>query len=69
MLWVWHNKLIIKEMFNLGGGWSIKEAIMNISIFLVSIMKRRPWSSHRGSVEMNLTSIHENADLIPGLSQ
>ena len=26
-------------------------------------------SSSRGSVEMNLTSIHEDAGLIPGLSQ
>ena len=26
-------------------------------------------SSHRGSVEMNLTGIHEDADLIPGLVQ
>ena len=25
--------------------------------------------SHRGSVEMNLTSIHEDAGLIPGLFQ
>ena len=27
------------------------------------------WSSHRGSVEMNLISIHEDAGSIPGLSQ
>ena len=26
-------------------------------------------SSHHGSVEMNLTSIHEDAGLIPGLDQ
>ena len=26
-------------------------------------------SSHRDSVEMNLTSIHEEAGLIPGLDQ
>ena len=26
-------------------------------------------SSHCGSVEMNLTSIHEDAGLIPGLAQ
>ena len=24
------------------------------------------WSSHRGSVEMNLTGVHEDAGLIPG---
>ena len=27
------------------------------------------WSFHRGSVEMNLTSIHEDASLIPDLAQ
>ena len=27
------------------------------------------WSSRRGSVEMNLTSNHEDTGLIPGLSQ
>ena len=27
------------------------------------------WSSHCGSAVMNLTSIHENAGLIPGLAQ
>ena len=27
------------------------------------------WSSHYGSVEMNLTSIHEDAGWIPGLTQ
>ena len=27
------------------------------------------WSSHRGSAETNLTSIHEDTGLIPGLTQ
>ena len=27
------------------------------------------WSSHCGSVVMNLTGIHEDAGLIPGLAQ
>ena len=30
---------------------------------------QEPWRSLRGSVETNLTSIHENAGLIPGLTQ
>ena len=33
------------------------------------VYKRHYWSSHHGSVEMNLTSIHEDAVLIPGLAQ
>ena len=28
----------------------------------------RNWSSHRGSVETNMTSIHEDAVSIPGLT-
>ena len=27
------------------------------------------WNSHHGSVEMNLTGIHEDAGCIPGLAQ
>ena len=27
------------------------------------------WSSHRGAAEMNLTRIHEDVGLIPGLAQ
>ena len=42
--------------------------------YLFSLSKRNPkiylfiyfWSSHCGSVEMNLTSIHEDTGLIPG---
>ena len=29
----------------------------------------QPWSSHCGSAETNLTSIHEDAGSIPGLTQ
>ena len=31
--------------------------------------KRKIWSSHRGSAEANLTSIHEDVGSIPGLAQ
>ena len=31
--------------------------------------KENVWHSHCGTVEMNLTSIHEEAGLIPGLTQ
>ena len=34
-----------------------------------TIRKNYAWSSHRGSAEMNLTSIHEEAGSIPGLPQ
>ena len=33
------------------------------------IKKSRTWSSCCGSVEMNLTNTHEDAGLIPGLTQ
>ena len=31
--------------------------------------KKLSWSSHSGSMGMNLTSTHEDAGLIPGLAQ
>ena len=31
--------------------------------------KKQTGNSHRGSVETNLSSIHEDAGLIPGLAQ
>ena len=33
------------------------------------LYKMGSWHSRRGSVETNLASIHENAGLIPGLTQ
>ena len=34
-----------------------------------TLYKKNDWSSHCGSVETNLTSIHENAGSIPGPAQ
>ena len=36
---------------------------------ILMIENPAPWSSHRGSVEMNLTRIYEDAGSIPGLTQ
>ena len=36
---------------------------------MLQLQKKNPRSSHRGSEETNPTRIHENVDLIPGLSQ
>ena len=41
-------------------------AVKNYDNFL---FKKALWSSHRGSVEMNLTNIHEDRGSIPGLAQ
>ena len=35
----------------------------------ISSKETKIWSSHCGSVEMDLTSIHEDAGLVPGLAQ
>ena len=41
-----------------------------VIFFLPSVMKSDSWeSSHRGSVEMNLTSIREDKGSIPGHTQ
>ena len=36
---------------------------------LNSVFKEQMWSSHHGSAETNLTSIHEDAGLIHGLAK
>ena len=38
-------------------------------VIFVELKKKKIWSSHRGSEEMNLTSIHEDVSLIPDLTQ
>ena len=43
-----------------------KSQLQNISHIEIGMLY---WSSHHGSVEMNLTSIHEDAGKIPGLTQ
>ena len=43
-----------------------KLAYAKIHTYILACM---PKSSHHGSVEMNLTSIHEDTSLIPGLAQ
>ena len=40
-----------------------------ISIVIKNVSTSPKRSFSRGSVEMNLTIIHEDADLIPGLTQ
>ena len=40
-----------------------------LSRLLISVKKIETGCSHCGSAETNLTNIHENAGLIPGLSQ
>ena len=39
------------------------------SWFISPSLRNGYWSSHRGSEEMNLTSIHEDAGSIPGFAQ
>ena len=34
----------------------------------ITVFKMKLWSSHHGSVEMNLTSIHEDPGSIPSLA-
>ena len=38
-------------------------------VFLLPYKNTKTWTSCHGSVEMNLTSIHEDEGWIPGLSQ
>ena len=45
---------------------SVYNVLGNVLTYFKSILLE---SSHGGSVEMNLTSIHEDTGLIPGLAQ
>ena len=50
----------------------VLEGGMDTDVVRVSKKKKsrgKKWSSHHGSVVMNLTRIHEDAGLIPGLAQ
>ena len=48
----------------------LHKSYMNVVSFKISYgINLMPWSSYRGSVETNLTSIHEDTDSIPGLTQ
>ena len=40
-----------------------------IVFFFFFFLNTISWSSHRGAAEMNLTRIHEDVGLIPGLAQ
>ena len=48
--------------------WDHKEKHLLTEIWLL-FKTHCIWSSRRGSAEMNLTSIHEDRDSIPGLAQ
>ena len=49
----------------------IKKSLLAIMLEIFTIEKHRLmfWSSHSGTVEMNLISNHEVVDSIPGLAQ
>ena len=43
--------------------------VLKIISYHLALENPLPWSSHHGSAEMNLTSIHTDAGLIPSLAQ
>ena len=59
-------KVFQGEIENLNG---LKQVKKISSTKICKKKKSQPRSSHCGSVEMNLTSIHEDARSIPGLTQ
>ena len=46
-----------------------KESPVSFSSHILIKKKKKAQSSHRGPAEINLTSIHEDAGLIPDLAQ
>ena len=56
-----HNLYVIKIRIASNIQFKKTNVLLNI--------KMNKWSSHHGSVQTNLTSIHEDEGLIPGLSQ
>ena len=47
----------------------LKNNGFGVSLWYNGLKIQHCWSSHYGSVEMKLTSIHEDVGLIPGLAQ
>ena len=60
LLWLWHRPAATVLFGPLA--WEPPYAVD-------ATLKRKNRSSRHGSAEMNLTSIHENTGLIPGLTQ
>ena len=44
-------------------------SLVKLNVQVPKVKTLKEWSSHHGSVEMNLTSMHEDAGLILGLAQ
>ena len=66
-------EVLTSHVMVLGGGdfgkWLGYEARTHVSELRALIKRPQRWSSHCGSVETNLTSIHKNTGSIPGLAQ
>ena len=58
-------------MLGLGGGY--RKSLLHFAVSLKLFSKinsiKNIWSSHHGSAETNLTSIHEDTGSIPGLAK
>ena len=65
LLRVWTNGTVIRLQRH--GKRQMSSAAGLANVFR-QLRKWQLWSSHRGSVETNLSSIHEDTGLIPGLA-